>query len=115
MQPAAVAADTAVAADPAVAADTAVEPRPHAAGRGRDEQAPAEILDVPDFDAQSFANMLRDMAKTSRLQPAILGALDFDAQSFANTLQAMTKTSRPLPEILDVPDSTQSSPTRCGP
>ena len=32
--------------------------------------------------------------------------LDFDAQSFANTLRAMAKTSRPLPEILGVPDST---------
>ncbi len=35
----------------------------------------------------SFANTLRDMAKRSRLQPEILDALDFDAQSFANTLR----------------------------
>jgi len=59
---------------------------------------------VPDFDVQSFANTLRDMAKTSRPRPEILDVLDPDAQSFAHTLRAMAKTSRPpLPEILDVP------------
>ena len=59
---------------------------------------------MPDFDAQSFANTLRAMTKTSRLLCEILDVLDPDVQSFANTLQAVTETSRPLPEILGVPD-----------
>ncbi len=70
------------AADTADTADTA--------DRGRDEQALAEILDVLDFDVQSFANMLRAMTKTSKPLPEILDVLDFDAQSSPNTI-------RPIP------------------
>ncbi len=71
---------------------------------------------MPDFDVQSFANTLRDMAKTSRPGPEILDVLDPDAQSFAHTLRAMAKTSRPppLPEILDVPTPPTSFPLTPG-
>ena len=90
--------------DPRRAGPRRAELRQHAAGRDRDEQAPAETLGVPNFDVQRFVNMLRDMAKTSRPRPEILDVLDLDAQSFAHTLRAMAKTRRPpLPEILDVP------------
>ncbi len=55
------------------------ELRQHAAGHDQDEQALPEILDVPDFDAQSFANTLRDMAETSKLLPEIFDSLRRDA------------------------------------
>ncbi len=56
------------------------------------------------------------MSKASRPLPEVLEVPDFDAQSFANTLRAMTKTSRLLCEILDVLDpDVQSFATRCRP
>ncbi len=68
--------EQAPARDPRRAGPRRAELRQHAAGHGQDEQAPLpEIPDVPDFDAQSFVNTLRDMAETSKLLPELFDSL----------------------------------------